>query len=240
MRPWVVEVGCDSDRELVKTLRELTTVTEVPWNPFDKEPLEIPEEAIVHGSIEFLQRCPSKSVFYDRERFSWWACMNHWGPTRLLNVGTSLTFKALQNVNLNPYGRYHVRPIYEGKSFPGSVGALWELQEKLHLKYHVDPMEMVLLSEVSDILAEYRAIVVDGMCVTASLYKRGGKSQTSNVLDNGFESVVADFARVYSPHRVFALDLALTPYGYRILEPTLFNAAGFYACDVHKIVNALE
>lgn len=238
MRPWVVEVGCDSDRELVRSLRELTEVTEVPWNPFDKDPLEIHEGSIVHGSIEFLQRCQRGSVFYVRERFSWWACMNHWGRNRLLNVGTPMTFKAFLNTNLNPYGRYHVRPIYEGKAFPGSVGALWELQEKLQLKYHVDPTEMILVSEVAEILSEYRSIVVNGVCVSSSLYKRDGRSLTSEVF--GLESLVEDFARIYSPHRVFALDLALTPYGYKIIEPTLFNAAGFYACDVHKIARALE
>lgn len=240
MRPWVVEVGCESDREMVMTLRGLTEVTEVPWNPFAVDPLDIPEGAIVHGSIEFLRRCPPKSVFYDRERFSWWACINHWGRQRMLNTGTPMTFKALLNVNLHPYGKYHVRPVYEGKAFPGSVGMLCELREILHEKYHVDPMEMVVVSEPVDIHEEYRAVVVDGVCVSTSQYKRNGKVAGLNVDGTQLKICVENIARVYSPHRVFALDLARTDDGFKILEPSLFNAAGFYALDVHKIVTALE
>ena len=44
----------------------------------------------------------------------------------------------------------------------------------------------------------------------------------------------------FQPARAFVLDVADTLEGPKVIEVNNFNSAGLYACDVGKIVDAIE
>jgi hypothetical protein len=54
---------------------------------------------------------------------------------------------------------------------------------------------------------------------------------------------VLDYARAqvarWQPDRAFAIDVAETGYGMKILELNSANSAGLYACDPGRIVDAV-
>jgi len=45
---------------------------------------------------------------------------------------------------------------------------------------------------------------------------------------------------LWSPDVGFVLDIADTPEGFKVIEVNCLNASGFYACDMAKVVFALE
>ena len=44
----------------------------------------------------------------------------------------------------------------------------------------------------------------------------------------------------YAPAPVFVLDVGETEAGLRVVETNCFNSAGFYWCDLHAIVRAVN
>lgn len=98
----------------------------------------------------------------------------------------------------------------------------------------------VLVAEPMEIWTETRLFVVGDQIVTGSVYKRG----TQVIYDDYLDSDVVDFAAAcighWQPSDAFVLDIATTPQGCKIVELNCINAAGFYACDVQKIVAAIE
>ena len=103
----------------------------------------------------------------------------------------------------------------------------------------ITPTTPVMVSPVKQILTETRFVIVDGAVVTGSLYRRGRTVLYStevepHILANANEKVAA-----WTPDRVCVMDVADTPDGPRIIEFNNFKPAGWYACDVSKIVQAI-
>jgi hypothetical protein len=80
-----------------------------------------------------------------------------------------------------------------------------------------------LLAPLTEIFSEYRFLVVDGEVVTGSQYK-----YAQSMVD------------LWNPNRAFAIDIALTKNGYKVIEINSINSAGFYHCDIGKFVNAIN
>jgi hypothetical protein len=45
---------------------------------------------------------------------------------------------------------------------------------------------------------------------------------------------------IWQPDDAFVLDIAETSEGFKIIEINCLNASGFYACEMDKVVIALE
>lgn len=141
-----------------------------------------------------------------------------------------------------------MRPLLDDKSFTGKVYdpdefQAWQAQlTPLGLNQgdgvHLDTE--VLVAAPREIWSETRCFVIDGRVVTASLYKRGDRVQQVEVVDGP----ALDFARSciadWQPSRAFVLDVASTPRGWKVIEVNCINAAGFYACDMQRLVIGFE
>ena len=139
-----------------------------------------------------------------------------------------------------------VRPLSDSKSFIGKVYDPVEFQEwqasviDLGPESYVNGGTPVLVAEPREIYSETRCFVVDGKVVTASLYRVGGQVRYEEVLDGPTLAFARECIQTWVPSRAFVLDIADTPDGFRVVEVNALNAAGFYACDLQKIVGALE
>jgi hypothetical protein len=110
-----------------------------------------------------------------------------------------------------------------------------------------------MISSVKTIISEYRMFIVDGKVVTGSMYKRGNQ-----VIANEYvEPLVYEFTQkmvdewqskvdcrlipeVRVPAKAFVIDIAVTPFGMKVIEINNINSAGFYDADVQKIIMAIE
>ena len=147
--------------------------------------------------------------------------------------------------------RMFVRPTDDSKAFAGQafdradfegwrtrVCAL-SLAETASLNANT----VVQVSPIKVIYAEYRLWVVKGEIVTASLYRRDGKRVFDAWVDPAvltFAASAIDSKTGWQPHEAFVIDIADTPVGYRIIEINTLNASGLYACDVTRLILALE
>ena len=158
--------------------------------------------------------------------------------------------------------RFHLRPVNDGKSFPGTIFGWYEMVEWRDRVAALDGDENslttltvrdeVVMSPLKTIYAEFRFFVVRDMIITGSMYKRGDRVHYSKDID----PVVKDFAEMltgqqarrrdedepikFVPGVAYCLDIALTPYGPKVIEINSINSAGFYACDMGRFVEAIN
>lgn len=100
--------------------------------------------------------------------------------------------------------------------------------------------EMMLTSPVV-ILKEWRVWIVEGRPVAWSLYKSMGRSVQKCEIDEDVLAFATDMAAInprYSP--AYVMDVCRTEDGLKIIETNCVNAAGFYAADLPRIIEALE
>jgi hypothetical protein len=146
-----------------------------------------------------------------------------------------------------PWNEFFVRPCEDTKTFSGAVMGAEEFLEWKHkvLDLHetyttLDAQTQIVMSPVQEINREYRFFVVDGKVVTGSLYRMGRTVVSRQDIDPDVLAFAQRMVGLWEPARAFVLDVAVTPAGLRVIEINNINSAGFYACDVSKIVQAVE
>ncbi len=169
--------------------------------------------------------------------------MEAWGE-RMLNADSVIVpFSQAQVTDLA-----FVRPIDDSKHF---AGLLVEPQEFARWQAQVNqlgedasngfaPDTLVQICAPKNITAEYRYWVVGGEIITSSRYRFRGQVRyvagSPAALDAFVRQAVAD----WQPHRAFVIDACETDNGPKIVEINTLNAAGFYAGDIARVVDALE
>ncbi len=140
-----------------------------------------------------------------------------------------------------------VRPCKDTKAFCGQVFEKGEFEKWRNAVLDLSTGHTTLrantqvaVAPLKHICREFRFFVVDKVLVTQSQYKLG----TRVVMDPAVEPDIISFAQemvdIWQPSRAFVLDIALTDEGFKIVEINNLNSAGFYSCDVTKIVAAVE
>lgn len=144
--------------------------------------------------------------------------------------------------------RFFLRPASDSKQFAGEV-MTWEQFEDfrngVRLVEEDDGVtltlkDVVVMAPCKEILAEYRFFVFDGEVVTGSRYKIGDRVQSSTEVPSDIYYYASQQVVRWQPNRAFAIDIAQTNQGPKIIELNSANSAGFYACDIGKIVEAVE
>ncbi len=100
----------------------------------------------------------------------------------------------------------------------------------------------VVVAPVRIIVQEHRCWIVDRRVVTMSLYKRDARLAPGADVDADvlrFAQAMAE--EPWQPDHAYVLDVSLDAEGLtRVIEVNTLNAAGFYAADIQKLVNAIE
>lgn len=160
------------------------------------------------------------------------------------------------------WDRFHLRPVNDGKAFAGTIFTWDEMVKWRDRVAALDGddnslttltvRDLVVMSPLKTIYAEFRFFVVRDRVVTGSMYKRGDRVHYSSDVD----PIVWDFAEMltgqqarrldqdqpvtFVPAEAYCLDIALTPDGPKVIEINSINSAGFYACDMGKFVDAIN
>lgn len=162
-----------------------------------------------------------------------------WGA-HLLN-GDSVVQSMLTPVSFTGGPRF-IRPTKDSKRFTGRLFSETEWQEFLTEWTETHPAEdfAIQVATPKKIFQEIRCWVVDEKIVSASTYKVGDQVVYREYQDPDGLAFATEMAAVFQPARAFVMDICRTPAGWKIVEINCINSAGFYACDLQKLLFHLE
>jgi hypothetical protein len=170
---------------------------------------------------------------------------DHWGE-RMLNHDAQVVRFADVPAQAAPF---FIRPVLDTKSFTGSVMA-WPAFEAWRSKVlalasdrpAITADTRVMICREKEIWNETRTWIVDGKVITSSGYRFGIHAQYCPPEEVHPEIVrfAERCAAAWSPDRAYVLDIAMTQEGFHILEVNNINSAGWYRCDLNRLVIALE
>jgi ATP-grasp domain, R2K clade family 3 len=225
---------------------------------------------VAYGTVGFIRQfqrttwlkshCPGCYLRFEELKFSKAAAM--YGALMLNNEFTMLPYGELRRRILedNEMGlipphfydhRMFVRPDVVTKTFAGRVFDFDTEEDNIYAldKYEkIDPAELVVIADPTDIISECRHFVVNGKVVAESQYRR------NNVLDiridvaednHNLAVAVAEKNQLvnflgWEPDTVYVVDTAETVDGPRIIEFNSASCSGLYACDTRAIVKAVN
>ena len=141
-----------------------------------------------------------------------------------------------------------VRPVHDTKSFIGQIMDLEQFRAfrdgVLALRPEDQPTitgdTEVIIASKKEIWSETRVWMVYGKAVTASQYKFGTLKRYSSEVPPVILEYAEMLAQMWVPAPAFVVDIADTPEGLKAVEVNNFNAAGFYAADMQRLVGAIE
>lgn len=183
---------------------------------------------------------------YFGENLNYQNLLENYGSFMLNANCTVGRFDKLEKV----WDEFHLRPVLDDKSFSGQV-MNWEDFEEWRAKViaigdeensltTLTGKDQVVMSPLLKIHAEYRFYVVDGKVVTGSMYKQGSRVYYKSDVDENISKFAQEMVTLWAPNRAFALDIADTPLGLKVIEINAINSSGFYACDMGKFVAAIN
>lgn len=142
-------------------------------------------------------------------------------------------------------GNYFVRPNEDSKIFSGQVVSSSSIKDYCakYLKHGDSNLfnedTVLCIGSVKEILSEWRVLLVGGKFVTSSLYRRGGLTKIEESSPISLINYVNEISGKAGLETT-CLDIASTPYGWRVIETNSISGCGFYDCDMNKFVNAME
>jgi hypothetical protein len=221
--------------------------------PFSKELPDVPTDVptIFYGSTRFVNtiftsKKWSPAAFFDPDTF----LATVWGPAygeHWLNQGAKFT--TLGEFIWEPHlsdRLFFVRPVRDLKEFNGGIWSFGQLRRWNSglLKTDLGSEQLndipILVSDPWGISREWRLFMVDGKVSSASQYKL----KDTLFLDANVPQEVLTFgeqmAKIFSPHKIFILDICESAGNLYVLEVGCINSAGFYAANVKKIVEDIS
>jgi hypothetical protein len=169
-------------------------------------------------------------------------CMRHWGEAMLNHDAHRV---ALGDIG-KPDVAVFVRPDGGDKPFTGRIvepGSFDPWRAGLIEGSDgpaVAPLLPVLVSSPKTIWSEYRMVMVEGRYVTGSRYRTAGRIEHSPEVGARMIRFAEDLAAKWDPAPAYALDLADTPEGIKVVETNPISSAGFYCMDMKRFVEAMS
>lgn len=251
---WVVQGNMFWETAVVRlaeTLSRLgiphTRVKVIPFGGGLDPDIDVSGPTVVVGSMSLAHHAVRErwtpGAWVNAENFGYEAYIDAFGELMLNHDADVVRFADALDHGMDSF---FIRPDGDEKLFAGTVmdrSDLAEWQAKIasaDTTWTITPDTKVIVSPIKTIFMETRFIVVDGEVVTGSTYKRGGRITYDERVSPNAEVFARRQARVWTPDRVCVLDVAETVDGMRIVEFNNFNSAGWYECDVEKIVRVIE
>ena len=144
------------------------------------------------------------------------------------------------------YDQQFLRPCLDSKTFTGRV---FEKEEWISLRdrmldhpdtFTISDDTKIQVAVPKKITQEVRFWIVGGKVITQSTYRRGSFLAYDNVVDQDAIDFAENMTKIFQLAPAFVMDLALTPFGWKIIECGSVSCAGFYDADMQKILMALE
>jgi hypothetical protein len=252
---WAVQDKMDTDYVNIREVcRELgLPCSTFPRVPFSKELPNIPADmpTIFYGSIRMIDLVRksgrwSPCTFFDPETFKTTA----WGPAygeHWLNHGSRLT--TLSEFVWEPHDPdrlFFVRPVRDAKEFTGGIWSFAQLCRWNSGLIRTDLGDEqlatipIIVGEPWGIAREWRLFMVDGRVSAASRYKTRGSLDVGADVPPEVLEFGERMAGIFSPHRIFVLDICESADNLYVLELGCVNSAGLYAADVRKLIGDIS
>lgn len=192
-----------------------------------------PEQDI--NSVEQLELLKN-GMFYNEERFD----QNFYSKLNLPLINSDAIFLPIkENLSKTFDKDVFIKPSRDLKAFTGGVlkqGVSIEsfIQNITRQSFWKD--EHAIIANLKDIDIEYRFFVVEKEVITGSVYNINNKPTESTLISDYVLNIANEYAKLYQPHDIFTMDLALMKDGtVKIVEYNCFNCSGVYLCDLSKI-----
>lgn len=211
-----------------------------------------PDSVVMFGSYTLWRYAEAKGYWPGVFRLRPFVHESSWHP-HLLN-GPDALFLALRDIpdRLPDDGKFwFLRPVDDSKEEPGNVKEAGEIIEMARRVVALGEDEipkgslrhdtLLMLNKPVRILREWRLWVVDGRIVTHSLYREGSRVVYRHEIDEDaleFARHMIELNPGYA--RAYVMDICRTEAGLKLLETNCLNAAGFYAADLKRLVDAIE
>jgi hypothetical protein len=229
--------------------------------PFSHEMIpnvEVDGPVICMGSTSLIGIAERKGWIpgaFHNSNFSYKECLNQYGLEMLNWDAVSTRFRDVTNDGYvyseicNFYNEFFIRPDADTKSFSGMV---INIEEFIKWCDKVEALEVdsfaptvtldteIIISSLKVIQQEFRLFVIDGEIITGSQYKLGDRVVSEPLIDNEVIRYARGNIERWCPDRFFAMDIALTPDGFKIIEINCGTSSGYYGSDIFKLVRALD
>lgn len=257
---WVLQanvLGQSDIESLSSSIRtrgmRLETLRIVPFSHEPADPMpEIDGPCIVYGSSGLLALARGVGWLpagWDGVNFEADVVRKRLGRYALNSAGLRASWSNVADVaRSRGWQRVFVRPDSETKEFPGRVFALPDLEDWIQklgqADYFADNDNAVVVGPALELGREWRVFVVSDEQVSTCQYADQGVSRQ---LPGGPEHVaefVTGVTGVYRPAPCFVVDVAEVMEDgnrkLRVVEFNSINSAGFYLCDIDKIVDRVS
>lgn len=181
---------------------------------------------------------------FDLEPFDFAVQLINW-EDHMLNADSVIT--TFENA-VFAHPEMFIRPVEDSKVFAGMVIGRSEFNEWREKVCNLEDNHgtsltkstWIQVSPIKKIYSEHRFWIVKGQIVSASTYKTGNRVAYSPLPESIYHEFVRDRVSEWQPHDAFVIDVADTPNGIKVIEINTLNSCGFYACDIQRLVMALE
>ncbi len=136
-----------------------------------------------------------------------------------------------------------IKPSSDTKAFDaGIIEAGKTIKEHIESQFHRENYgnELILLSPLKDIDAEYRFFVVNNEVVSGSSYRINGQLKSNPDVPKRIWEKAEEYSKLYQPHDIFTLDLCEIGDDVKIVEYNCFNCSGIYATEYAKVIHKVE
>lgn len=213
---------------LLKAAKSIADVVEFPT-----------EKQIMHGD-QILKNLID-GVFYDFDNFD----QANYGKLYLPLLNKDAFYIPVKD-NLKTFfdEDKFVKPSRDLKAFDAGIlkeGMTIEafIMSKSRQRFFME--ELLVVSPVRVVLDEYRFFVVNKEVITGSAYRRNQIAGEDVFVPDLIWKKAIEYAKLYQPHDVFTMDLALTDDGeITIIEYNCFNCSGVYLCDMVEMFKRLR
>jgi len=255
---WIIDSALKHERafpDLMNALQRLdvphVVVKAIPFGGGIIPDISRENPVMVMGTYSMEKLCKEKNWFpgmFTNDNFTYEEWSEKYKGFILNEDATVIEMGKINTLSYEDDKEFFTRPCEDGKEYAGEI-ATWKsfrewanrvLDMKEDFYKTITSNTKILLASVKKIYSEYRFFVVDGKVVTGSQYKIGSRVQYTEFIDKPIINFAQHMANIWSPALAFVIDIADTPDGYKVIEINCMNSAGFYACDMLKLVHAIE
>lgn len=141
---------------------------------------------------------------------------------------------------------FFARPTEDTKVFTGKVFTPEEWSDFVKKSIETPKSKLltidtpIQISSVKQIQKEIRFWIVKGKIATASQYTMGGSFFVNETIDDDAYNFVNEMIKIFEINETFTMDICLHNDIYKIVECGCISSAGFYNCDMQKLIMHLE
>lgn len=250
----------DNTYQIVEAAKSLDIETKlVKIDDFDQITLDHLDETdiVALGSVEFIQQGKrdlpvDPFAWYEDEVFDSLQLHTYYKDYILNKDFSFVPFGNLKDLKWQLFRTFareteiFMRPNSGAKSFTGGTFDLVNFDSEIDAikeETKISDRDLVLVSSVKNILAEFRLICFDNEIIGHSTYKYGGllteiKSVPKEVLDF-WGLAVYDIGWI--PQKFYTVDIVMDNNGvYHVLEFNCLNSSNWYAADVKSVLEKIK